>query len=101
MFSGAAGQLALAGSAAGNADGTFDVARGMRIVSPDGEKIGKVREVITDSRGKVQELIVKVDGETARIPASNFTGSGSVLISGMTEGQIKNEADRQENAPAE
>ena len=87
----------MAGSAAGNADGTFDVARGMRIVSPDGEKIGKIREVITDTEGKVQELVVKVDGETARIPASNFTGTGTVLISGMTEGQIKDEANRQED----
>lgn len=98
MFSGAAGQLAAAGSLAAAGQGAFAIDRGMPILAPDGDRIGKVREILTDARGRVHELVVKVDGETARLPAANFNGTGSVLVSGMTEGQIKREADRQEDA---
>lgn len=98
MFSGAAGQLAAAGSLAAAGQGSFAIDKGMPILAPDGDRIGKVREILTDGRGRVRELLVKVDGETARLPAANFTGTGSVLVSAMTEGQIKREADRQDDA---
>lgn len=98
MFSGAAGQLAAAGSLAAAGQGSFAIDKGMPILAPDGDRIGKVREVLTDARGQVRALLVKVDGETARLPAANFTGTGSVLVSAMSEGQIKREADRQEDA---
>lgn len=98
MFSGAAGQLAAAGSLAAAGQGAFAIDKGMPILAPDGDRIGKVREVLTDARGHVSELLVKVDGATVLIPAANFTGTGSILVSAMSEGQIKREADRQEEA---
>ncbi len=94
--SGGNNMLALAGSAAGDAAGTFEVKPGMKLLDANGEKIGKVREVIADGRGRVEALVVKVDGETATLPASSFSTSGSALITGMTEGQIKTAAADQE-----
>ena len=98
MFSGAAGELAAAGSAAAQGAGSFDIQPGMKLYDLKGDKIGKVREVIADGHGRVQALLVKVDGETAILPAGNFTASGNALFSAMGEGQIKHEADRQEAA---
>ncbi len=94
--SGGNNMLALAGSAAGDAAGTFEVKPGMKLLDANGEKIGKVREVIADGRGRVEALVVKVDGETATLPASSFSTSGSALITGMTEGQIKTAAADQQ-----
>lgn len=96
MFSGAAGQLAAAGSIAAAGQGAFAIDKGMPVLASDGDRIGKVREVLTDARGHVSALLVKVDCATALIPAANFTGTGNVLVSAMSEGQIKSEADRQE-----
>jgi len=57
--------------------------------------------VITDGRGEVQSLLVKVDGEQASLPAANFTGSGNAVMSAMGEGQIKQVARQQDEAAAE
>lgn len=98
LFSGAAGQLAAAGSLAAAGDANFEVSKGMRVLGPDGDRLGKVRGVIADSRGQVQALLVKVDGATATLPAANFSGSGNAVISAMGEGQIKDTAESQNNA---
>lgn len=58
----------------------------MRVVGPDGDRLGKVRGVIADSRGQVQALLVKVDGKMATLPAANFSGRGNALVSAMGEG---------------
>jgi hypothetical protein len=100
MFSGAAGQLALAGSAAAAGNGMFAVDKGMPVLTPDGEKIGKVREVLADSRGQVQALLVKVDGEKAVIPAAQFSGSGNAVVSAMGEATIKQIAEQQDETGA-
>lgn len=98
LFSGAAGQLAAAGSLAAAGDANFEVSKGMRLLGPDGDHLGKVRRVIADSRGQVQALLVKVDGATATLPAANFSGSGNALVSAMGEGQIKDAAKSQAKA---
>lgn len=98
LFSGAAGQLAAAGSLAAAGDGNFEVSKGMRVLGPDGNRLGKVRGVIADAHGQVQELLVKVDGATATLPAANFSGSGNTLVSAMGEGQIKDTAASQKEA---
>lgn len=43
----------------------------------------------------MQSLLVKVDGEKALLPATNFSGSGNAVISAMGEGQIKQVAEQQ------
>ena len=98
MFSGAAGQLALAGSAAGQAAGTFDISRGMPVTDDDGDRIGFVKQVIADGRGQVQQLVVQTEDGPATLPAGNFTGSGSLLISAMGEGKLEKTARRQAEA---
>jgi len=98
LFSGAAGQLVAAGSLAAAGDGNFEVSKGMRVLGPDGNRLGKVRGVIADAHGQVQELLVKVDGATATLPAANFSGSGKALVSAMDEGQIKDTAASQNDA---
>jgi PRC-barrel domain len=99
-FSGAAGQLALAGSAAGNAAGNFDLSPGTMIVNERGRAIGEVQQVMTDSRGRVEALIVDVQGsdELAIVSAANFTGSGDVLISSMSRGALEEAAEDQAEA---
>ena len=100
MLNASANNLALAGSAAGDAAGAFEVKKGTNLFDADGDKIGKVREVIADAQGNVQALVVKVDGATAMLPANAFEVDGKALVSVMGEGQIKSvAADQAEPAP--
>ena len=90
--------LAAAGSAAAQGQGAFAVTQGTPIFAPDGDRIGRVRQVVADAHGNVQQVLVRVDGETASLPASYFQASGSGLISVVGEGQIKRMAEQQEAA---
>ena len=94
----ASGPLAAAGSLAAQGQGAFAVERGTPIFAPDGDRIGRVRQIVSDAHGNVQQLLVRVDGETASLPANYFQASGSGLISVMGEGQIKQIAQQQEAA---
>lgn len=89
MFSGSLGQLALAGTAAANGSGSFDVTPGMMIADQKGRVIGQVRSVETDARGTVTSVIAGVGNRIASIPASNFSGEGTVLVSAMSKGSLK------------
>lgn len=94
-----AGNFALAGSLASSADGAFAVSKGMTVLGPDATRLGTVRQVVSDTRGNVQALVVKVRGATATLPASNFTANGNALVSAMGAGQIKH-AETTEPTPA-
>jgi hypothetical protein len=96
--SAASGPLAAAGSLAAQGQGAFAVAQGTPIFAPDGDRIGRVRQVVADAHGNVQQVLVRVDGETASLPANYFQASGSGLISVVGEGQIKQIAEQQEAA---
>lgn len=95
---GASGPLGGSASGSGAADGGFTVTRGMPVLSPDGERIGKVRQVISNARGEAQQLLVKVDGQLATLPAANFSASGNAVMSAMGEGEIKQVGAEQEAA---
>lgn len=97
MLNGSSSNLALAGSAAGDAAGAFEVKPGMKLFDADGDRIGKVRQVIADAQGNVQALVVKVDDATATLPAGAFSVDGTALVSTMAEGQIKSVAANQAN----
>lgn len=94
----AGGPLTAAGSLASQAPGAFAIERGTPIFAPDGDRIGRVRRVVSDARGNVRQLLVNVDGEQATLPANYFQASGSGLISVIGEGQIKQIAEQQEDA---
>jgi len=98
LLSNVAGNLTAAGSLAAAGEGSFAVSKGMRVLGPDGNRLGKVSGVIADVHGGVQALLVKVDGTTATLPAANFSGSGNALVSAMGESQIKDTAARQDTA---
>lgn len=95
MLNGSADNLALAGSAAADSAGAFEVKPGTKLFDANGERIGKVRQVVADAQGNVQALVVKVDDATATLPATAFDVDGKALVSVMGEGQIKSIAANQ------
>lgn len=95
---GASGPLTGSASGSGSGNGALTVAKGMPVLSPDGERIGRVRQVITNARGEAEQLLVKVDGQLATLPAANFSASGNAVMSAMAESQIKQVASEQQTA---
>jgi len=93
--SGTGGMLALAGSTAANGAGSFDVSPGMVVNDARGHAIGTVRDVRTAADGAVHTVVMQVGDRTATLPAANFTGSGSVLVSAMGKGEVKDAAKDQ------
>lgn len=85
-----------AADASGSGAGAFTVTSGMPVLSPDGQRIGRVRRVISNSRGEAEQLLIKVDGQLAALPAANFSASGKAVTSAMSEGQIKRVGAEQE-----
>ena len=99
MAMGNLGQLAASGSSAANAGGMFAVAPGMPIEDPKGRVVGYVQSVKQSGGGVVQSVIVESGNRTAELPAANFAGSGDVLVTGMTKGEVKKMSKEQARAP--
>jgi hypothetical protein len=95
MAMGNLGQLAASGSSAANAGGMFAVAPGMPIEDPKGRVVGYVQSVKQSGGGVVQTVIVESGNRTAELPAANFAGSGDVLVTGMTKGEVKKASKEQ------
>ncbi|MEH6661549.1 MAG: hypothetical protein V7679_07880 [Parasphingorhabdus sp.] len=98
MAMGNLGQLAASGSTAANANGMFAIAPGMPIQDPKGRVIGYVQDVRQSGSGVVNAVVVEAGNRTATLPAANFAGSGDVLVTGMSKGEIKQAAKQQEKA---
>ncbi len=96
MTAGGLGQLAAAGSAAANAAGMFAIEPGMPIQDPKGRVIGYVQQVQQTKQGVVQAVTVEVGDRIATLPAANFSGSGEALVTGMTKGELKSAAKKQD-----
>lgn len=74
--------LAAAGSIAAAGNGATGIEPGMPVVTPQGLPIGEVREIIADSRGRVEQVTVS-DGEATQvIPAGQLSASGGALVFG-------------------
>ncbi|WP_373490017.1 hypothetical protein [Parasphingorhabdus sp.] len=95
MAMGDLGQLAASGSAAANAGGMFAVATGMPIQDLKGRVVGLVQSVRQSGAGVVQSVIVESGNRTAELPAANFAGSGDVLVTGMSKGEIRKASQSQ------
>ena len=83
----ASGLFAASGSAAAMTEGAFAIAPGMPVYSPDGDRIGKVREVIASGRGEIREVVVQGRGGARRLVDAgqlSVAGSGRGLIMGET-----------------
>ncbi len=100
-FQGSLGQLAAAGSGAANAAGMFTVEPGMVVTDARGKVIGHVQELRQTGRGVVQAVTVEVGNRVATVPAASFAGSGDVLVTGMTKGQLKDVAEQQEETTSQ
>ncbi len=101
IFSGLSHNLALSGSAAADAAGSLDLKPGSQLYDMTGEKIGKVKEVVADAKGRVTALVVKVKDTTATLPAADFAANGDVLVTAMSQAQIVATGDKQAGgAPA-
>ena len=74
----------------------FAVAPGMPITDPRGKVIGYVHELRQTGRGVVQAVTVEVGNRVATLPAASFAGSGDVLVTGMTKGQLKKAAEQRD-----
>jgi ribosomal 30S subunit maturation factor RimM len=74
----------------------FAIAPGMAVTDARGKVIGHVQELRQTSQGVVQAVTVEVGNRVATLPAANFAGSGDVLVTGMTKGQLKNAAEQQD-----
>ena len=88
IFSGLSHNLALSGSAAADVVGSLDLKSGSQLYAMTGEKIGKVKEVVADTKGRVTALVVKVKDTTATLPANDFAANGEVLVTAMSQAQI-------------
>lgn len=74
--------FAAAGSAAAAAagQGAFAIAPGMPVVASDGAAVGKVRQIVSDSRGRVEQVIVEARGQDLAIPAGNLAAGADALV---------------------
>lgn len=95
IFSGLSHNLALSGSAAADGAGSLDLKPGSQIYDMAGEKIGKVKEVVADAKGRVTALVVKVNNTTATLPAADFAANGNVLVTAMSQAQIVASGEKQ------
>lgn len=95
MLSGGGNMLALAGSAAGSGQGAFNVMPGMNVADAKGHIIGRVSELKSTATGQVRDVVMTVGDRTATLPASNFSGSGNVLVSAMGKSDVSSAAKSQ------
>lgn len=89
------GMLALAGSAAAQGSGSFDVQPGMNVVDARGRAIGTVRALRNEADGRVRDVLVQVGDRVATLPAANFSGEGNVLVSAKGRSAVQREATGQ------
>ncbi|WP_325544937.1 hypothetical protein [Sphingopyxis sp.] len=75
----------------------FAVEPGMPVTDPRGKVIGYVQAVRQTGGGVVDAVTVEVGNRVATLPAASFAGSGDMLVTGMTKGQLKDSAERQES----
>jgi hypothetical protein len=76
----------------------FAVEPGMAVTDARGKTIGYVQDLRQTGRGVVEAVTVEVGNRVATLPAASFAGSGDVLVTGMTKGQLKDVAEQQEEA---
>lgn len=88
--------LAVAGSAAGAASGATSIAPGMPVVSPEGLPVGNVREIVANSRGEVEQVLVSNGDVEQMIPAADLGASGSALVMGQGNAAVGGEPEEDE-----
>ena len=90
--------LAVAGSVAGAAGGAATITPGMPVVTPSGVPIGEVEQIVANSQGEVEEVIVSNSDVTQTIPAGNLAASGNALVAGSGNANAGTESTEDEPA---
>ena len=90
------GMLAAAGSGAATGDGAVAVTPGMPVLSSQGAPVGEVRQIVSDSRGRVEQVIVEAQNRQFAVPAGNLAASGNALV--MGEGSAAGETSTESAA---
>lgn len=85
--------LAVAGSAAAAGEGVAAVSRGMPVVNPDGASLGKVSQLVANSRGEIQQVVVKQGKVTRELPTGMFSASGNALVLTQASGAASAEGN--------
>lgn len=75
-----ASPFAVAGSAAAAGQGAAMVSRGMPVMLLDGSSLGKVKQIVANGRGEVEQVVVKQGRVTRALPAGMFAASGNALV---------------------
>ena len=57
-------------------------------MTPDGASLGKVREVIANGRGEVEQVVVKQGKVTRTLPAGMFSASGNASLGFVALSQV-------------
>src|SRR3546814_4346580 len=87
------GSLAAAGSAAANTAGAVSVSPGMIVRDTAGRTIGTVNQVRAPANGAVDTVMIEVGDRVAALPADHFSVSGDALVSAMSRGEVRGQAD--------
>lgn len=89
--------LAVAGSAAAAGERVAAVSRGMPVMTREGASLGKVSQMVANSRGEIQQVVVKQGKVTRELPTGMFSASGDALVltqaSGAASAEGKNNAE--------
>ncbi|MDX2211078.1 MAG: hypothetical protein SFV20_12075 [Sphingopyxis sp.] len=93
-----AAPLTVAGSAASAAAGAVAIAPGTLVFGAAGEKLGMVREIVANSRGGVEQVVVASRQGALTIPAGQLSASGSALV--MGEAATHDDSDIAASEPA-
>ncbi len=84
--------LAAAGSAAAAGQSAFAVTPGMPVLAADGTKIGKVKQVIANNEGQVQQVVMTARGTRTTVPANLLSANGSGLVMAQGSGSAQSGA---------
>ena len=90
---GLGGMFAAAGSAAAAGEGAVAIAPGMPVVAPDGAAVGKVRQIVSDSRGRVEQVIIDARGTDLAVPAGNLAAGADALVIAQGSGTATTTTD--------
>lgn len=52
----------------------------MPVMLPDGSSLGKVKQIVANGRGEIEQVVVKQGNVTRALPHGMFSASGDALV---------------------
>lgn len=72
--------LTIAGTTAGMANGATNITPGMPVMTSQGAQVGKIREIVANSRGEVEHVVIANGDALYSSPATNLAADSNALI---------------------